>query len=127
MANYQTCKSGEGSCGILNYGVGPPQSTSPPHTDPPGAPPDSRTTTPLSHQTSHPPPHSSAALVPPDRQMDQRLKQREERGVWGELGGMDGCGTGGGVAICGFGRGYCLFLGIIEVSVRASLFYLRSK
>lgn len=70
MANYQTCKSGRGSCGILNYGAGPPQrhlST----LDPPE---------PLQTPAAPTPP-SPPALVPPDRQMDQRqrLKQWEER------------------------------------------------
>lgn len=102
----------------------PYKGTSPPHIDPPGAPPDSGSP-PLFTST----PHSPAALVPPDRQMDQRqrLKQWEEREswVWGGLGGMVGCGTGGGVTICGFGReqGYCLFLDSLEVSVWASLLF----
>lgn len=54
----------------------PYKGTSPPHIDPPGAPPDSGSP-PLFTST----PHSPAALVPPDRQMDQRqrLKQWEER------------------------------------------------
>lgn len=84
----------------------PHKGTSPP----PRAPPDSGSPPP----PSHPPPFSPAALVPPDRQMDQRqrLNQWEERRVWGRLGGMVGCGTGGGVAMCGFGRGGTVYFWI---------------